>query len=200
MEMAMKRLIESALVIGLLATPAVASAQGMARGGSGDGPSVYVAPFIGTTFSGDTTSSGTSVGVAAGWRGASWWGIEGEVASSPDLFEQTGFLTDRMVTTAMANVLVHYGSRHTSVFGVAGYGSIHVNLAEAGGLFSVKKTEPGFNVGVGAMRLWSRNVGLRGDVRYIRAAGNTDDDANLFGLEVSTLHFVRASAALVVGF
>ncbi|MEO8483390.1 MAG: outer membrane beta-barrel protein [Acidobacteriota bacterium] len=196
----MTRPMKFVLILGLLAIPALASAQSMGSQASADAPIVYVAPFIGTTFSGDTTSSGTAVGVAAGWRGTGWWGVEGEVASTPNFFEQTGFLTSRMVTTAMANVLVHYGSRNMSVFGVAGYGAIHVDLAESGGLFGVKKTEPGFNVGAGAMRTWTRNVGVRGDLRYFRAAGNTDDDGNIFGLEVSKLHFVRASAALVVGF
>lgn len=196
----MKRLIQLAIVAGLLALPVLASAQGMAPQPSTHASMTYVAPFVSTTFAGDTTSSGTSVGIAAGWRGASWWGVEGEVAGSPNFFEQTGFLTNRSVTTASANVLVHYGHGEMTVFGVAGYGVLHVDLAEAGGIFAIKRSEPAFNIGVGGMRLWNRNVGVRGDIRYIRAAGNTDDDVNAFGLEVSKLHFVRASAALVVGF
>jgi hypothetical protein len=187
-----------ARALALLTMPAVAAAQ--AAMPATDAPSRYVAPFIGATFSGDTTSGGTAAGVAGGWRSKGWWGVEGELAGTPNFFEQTGFVTNRLVTTVMGNGLVHYGSSRMSVFAVGGYGLIHVDLAEAGGLAAVKKVEPGFNVGAGAMCLWSNNIGVRGDVRYFRATGNTDDDVNLFGLEVSKLHFWRASAALVVGF
>ena len=198
----MTRLMNGALVFALLAVPAVAAAQApMPAAPTTEAPRGYVAPLIGVTFSGDTTTAnGTAVGIAGGWRSRSWWGVEGEVAATPNFFQQTGFLTDRSVTTVMGNVLVHFGSGRASVFGVGGFGLIRVNLAEAGGLAVVKASEPGFNVGGGVMQLWSNNVGLRGDIRYFRATGNSDNDVNLFGLEVSKLSFWRASAALVVGF
>jgi len=183
--------MQRALVLAVMAIPAAAHAQDT-RG--------YLAPSIGATFSGDTTSTGTTVGVAGGWR-TGWLGIEGEVTSTPNFFEQTDFLGNRWVTTIMGNALVHYGSsKNMSVFVIGGFGALRVDLAEAGGLNTVKTSKPAFDIGGGAMRLWSNNVGVRGDIRYVRAVGNTDDDANGFGLEVSKLSFVRATAALVVGF
>ncbi|HKV99790.1 MAG TPA: outer membrane beta-barrel protein [Vicinamibacterales bacterium] len=198
----MTRLINGALLVALLAMPAAATAQApMPAASSNDAPGGHVAPLIGVTFGSDTTTAnGTTVGIAGGWRSRSWWGVEGELAATPYFFQQTGFLTDRSVTTVMGNAIVSFGSRRASVFGIGGFGVIRINLAEAGDLAVVKTSEPGFNVGGGVMQLWTNNVGLRGDIRYFRAIGNTDKDVNLFGLEVSKLSFWRASAALVVGF
>ncbi len=196
----MTRLTKGVLLLLLLSLPTVAVAQTPVAPSMMDMPRLYLAPFLGTTFSGDTTTNGTAVGVAGGWRSKSWWGVEGEVAATPNFFEQTGFLTSRSVTTGSANFLARFGSARMSVFGVAGYGLIRVDLAEAGGFSELKKTEPAFNFGAGAEKIWTNNVGVRGDIRYFRGHGNTDDDSNLFGLQVSTLHFWRASAALVVGF
>jgi hypothetical protein len=195
----MRRLLGSVVVTALLVMPSLAAAQGAANAPM-DPPSIYVAPSLGATFSGDTTSTGTTFGVAGGWRTKGWLGVEGEVATTPNFFEQTGFLTNRWVTTVMGNGLIHYGSTRMSVFAIGGFGLMHVDLAEAGGLLAVNATKPAFNVGAGGMRLWTNNVGIRGDVRYVRATGNKDDDANGFGLEVSKLHYWRATAALVVGF
>jgi hypothetical protein len=197
----MRTLMKGALLIALVAQPRAAFAQASMQAAASTGaPRGYLAPLIGLTFGGDTTSNGTTVGIAGGWRSRSWWGAEGEAAVTPNFFAQTGFLTDRSVTTVMGNVLVHFGSSRMSVFGLGGYGLVRVDLAEAGGLAEIKKPQPGFNVGGGVMAWCRSNVGLRGDMRYVRATGDTDNDVNLFGLEVSRLSFWRASAALVVGF
>jgi hypothetical protein len=39
-----------------------------------------------------------------------------------------------------------------------------------------------------------------GDVRYLGALGDEADDDNLFGIEISSLDFVRVSAGLMVAF
>jgi hypothetical protein len=195
----MRRLFGTVAVTAFLVMPLHAAAQGMANAPT-DPPSIYVAPSLGATFSGDTTSTGTTFGIAGGWRTKGWLGVEGEVATTPSFFEQTGFLTSRWVTTVMGNGLIHYGSTRMSVFAIGGFGLMDIDLAEAGGLRAVKTTKPAFNVGAGGMRLWTNNVGVRGDVRYFRATGNKDEDNNGFGLEVSKLHYWRATTALVVAF
>jgi hypothetical protein len=142
------------------------------------------------------------VGVSGGWKGARWWGVEIDAAHTPGFFEQDGFRTVRRVSTVMGNILVSVPMRSENMFSVqaaGGLGVIKPRLAEAGGLAEIDVKQAGFNVG--AVVAWMKNgKGIRGDVRYFRSVGDEEDDVNAFDLEVSTLHFVRVSIGLVVGF
>jgi len=189
--------IRSAFLLGLLAMPASAGAQTMM-------PRGFVAPYVGGPLSdSSTTASGApTVGVSAGWIGSGWWGVEGDLAHTDRFFPQDGFLTERRVMTVMGNVLVSMPTRSERAikpYGAGGFGLIRPRLSEPGGLASIDVNQPGFNVGAGVIWM-KKNVGLRGDVRYFRSVGDEADDANAFGIEVSTLDFVRASVGLHVGF
>lgn len=184
----------SVLIAALATVPAAAAAQT---------PSLFVSPYIGAAVAGgDEAKSGApTVGLSAGWMGARW-GLEGDVAHTNGFFEQDGFRTDRRVKSAMASGLYRMGLANegaVSAYAAAGVGVIGAQLAEAGDLARIDVTQPAFNVGGGL--LWMRNaMGIRGDVRYVRAFGDEADDVNPFGLGVSTLDFVRISVGLVVGF
>src|SRR5829696_2651446 len=65
----------------------------------------FVSPFASGLFKGDATHKSTAVGIAGGWIG-SWLGAEADLGWAPQFFEQGGFIGDRQVTTAMANLIV----------------------------------------------------------------------------------------------
>jgi hypothetical protein len=187
-------LTKSVLMATLLALPAAAAAQTTG---------VFVSPYIGATVGGgDLSKEGAATGgVAAGWMGGRW-GLEADLAETNGFFEQDDFRTERRVTTGMASGLFRVpiaAEGALSAYAVGGLGTMKTRLAEAGNLARIDLTQSAFNVGGGLM--WMRDrVGVRGDVRYLRAFGDEADDANAFGLEVSTLSFVRLSLGLVVGF
>jgi Outer membrane protein beta-barrel domain len=189
----MKRVIAFAIVVAALSIPSTAAAQTESH-------PWFASPFIGMTFSGDTTKSAPVYGAAAGWMG-SRLGFEGEIADAPDFFEQTGFLTYRRVTTVMGNALYQFwnggGAR---AYATGGAGLVRPHLAEAGDLAVLEVNKFGFNVGGGIIGRLSEHTGVRGDVRYIRTAGTSDSDANPFGIDLTRFEFWRASAGLVVKF
>ncbi|MEO7192719.1 MAG: outer membrane beta-barrel protein [Vicinamibacterales bacterium] len=195
----MRSTLKTFLYFALLSLPASAAAQSAPS--MAPARSWYVAPFLGATTGGDTTNAGATTGVSIGWLGAGWLGVEAEVAHTPHFFEQTGFLTDRSVTTGMGTVLVSSSGRRIARFYVAGgFGVIAPTLREAGDFAEVTTQQRAMNVGGGVMTRPMERVGLRADIRYFRAVGDKEDDANAFNLEVSQLKFWRASGALVVWF
>jgi Outer membrane protein beta-barrel domain len=127
-------------------------------------------------------------------------GLEGEIADSPDFFEQTGFLTYRRITTVMGNALWSFGPNGARVYVAGGAGLIRPHIAEPGDLASVDVNKFGFNVGGGVVGHISEHTGVRGDVRYFRTTGTSDADVNSFGLDLSRFEFWRAYAGLVVKF
>ena len=188
----MKRVVALAITLAALSIPSAAAAQNKSAW--------FAAPFIGMTFSGDTTKSAPVYGAAAGWMG-SRLGFEGEVADAPDFFEADGFLTHRRVTTVMGNAMYRFWSGGAAqVYGAGGVGLIRPHLAEAGDLAVIEVNKLGFNVGGGIIGHISEHTGVRGDVRYFRTAGESDSDANPFGLDLTRFEFWRASAGLVVKF
>jgi opacity protein-like surface antigen len=188
----MTRAIAFAIIVAALSIPSTAAAQGESGGW-------FASPFIGATFGGDTTRRAPVYGAAAGWLGHRL-GVEGEIANAPDFFEPTGFLTDRRVTTVMANALYLFGGGGARPYVAGGAGLVRPHLAEAGDLAVLDVNKFGFNVGGGIIGDISEHAGVRGDVRYVRTAGTSDSDANPFGLDLSKFEFWRVSAGLVVKF
>ena len=164
----------------------------------------FVSPFVSGNVSGDATHRNPAVGVAGGWMGGGWLGVEGDFAWAPQFFEQNGFLTERKVTTLMGNVIIGIpGGKHESFqpYVSGGLGIIRPELSEPGGLFVLTdKNKLGANIGGGATAFLNRNVGIRGEIRYFRALRQEDSDANTFNLDLSKFHFWRGSAGLVVRF
>jgi hypothetical protein len=160
--------------------------------------------FISSSFAvntgGDTVESSPAVGIAGGWLGPRSIGLEGELAWSPEFFEQDGFRITRRMPTFMLSGLVQltYGtSAGLQPYAAIGFGMVRPHLTDAGELNDFESTEAGFNVGGGAMWV-KRGVGIRGDVRYMRIAG--DEAPNSFGVDLSDFGFWRISTGLVVKF
>ena len=163
----------------------------------------FVSPFFGAQFGGDAPHTSPGIGVSAGWLGHFVVGGEGEVTYAPEFFGRNGFLTERRVTTVMGTALVPVPWGRTKTFtpyGAFGLGTILPKLAEAGDLVTLDERVFGMNVGGGAMAFVNEHVGLRGDVRYVRALRKPEDNGEAFGLDLSTFHFWRASIGLVAKF
>lgn len=164
-----------------------------------DASSWWVSPFLAGNTGGDTTASSPGVGIAGGWMGRGWLGVEAEAAWTPQFFQQDGFQTDRRLRTVMGNVLVQVpaGTMRLRPFVVGGLGAMSPRLAEAGGFRDVETTQMTFDIGGGAM-WWKDNTGIRGDIRYFRGVG--DSDSNAFGIDFSDFGFWRLSTGVVVRF
>ena len=161
-----------------------------------------VSPFIGAHAGADAPRTSPSIGVSGGWMG-NLLGGEVDLGYGPEFFEQNGFIADRRMLTLMGNVVatVPWGRRETfKPYVSGGLGMIRPTLSEAGGIFALDRKKLGMDVGGGAAGFFNRNVGIRGDIRYFRGLRKQDEDANDFGLDLSTFHFWRASVGLAVRF
>ncbi len=161
-----------------------------------------VSPFASFNAGGDAPRTSPATGVTAGWMGNRIGG-EFDLGYSPEFFEQNGFVTNRRVITMMGNVVygVPWGrTEAVTPYVSGGAGILKTTLTEAGGLFTLDRNKLGMNVGGGVTGWANKNVGIRGDVRYFRGLRKQDADANDFGLDLSTIHFWRASIGLTARF
>ena len=77
---------------------------------------------------------------------------------------------------------------------VGGVGLIRTNVDDIGSVFDVNtKNDFGLDVGGGVMGFFSKNVGLRGDIRYFRGFRGTSDSGSVTGLTLSDFKFWRGS-------
>lgn len=180
-----------------------------ARAAQADG---FVSPFIGVNFGGDagTTlsdavkdSSKVNVGVAIGYMGGGVFGIEEDIAYSPNFFGNGGPIDSSNVVTAMSNLIVGlpFGGQRGAGFRPyvsGGVGLLRQRVDTIGSLVSFSAGNFGYDVGGGFMGYFSDHVGLRGDLRYFRNFAKTDDNA--FGITPGPFNFSRASAGLLVRF
>ena len=175
-------------------------------------------PFIGWNFGGsaDVNGSGGSTfsnkfekkldyGASLASMGAGPVGFELDFGYSPNFFESSTtasgfrFTNTSNVTTLMGNLVVggHTGSVRPYV--VAGVGLLRTNVQDFKQTFSVNsKNDFGLDVGGGVMGFFSKNVGLRGDVRYFRGFRGTS--TNTAGVDLSDFKFWRGSLGLSLKF
>jgi hypothetical protein len=181
------RIIVASLALATI--PATAHAQ-----------SWFFSPFLGSNMGGNTTASSPSVGVSGGWLTKGWFGAEADLAWSPTFYEQDGFLTERRALTFMGNAILAWpGARSVRPLVSGGVGLFSSKLSEPDGAFAVEADQFGWNIGGGVIA-FKNNVGVRGDIRYFRGAGGTDNDANAFGITFSEFGFWRVSVGLAVRF
>ena len=186
------------LLVAVLMTAALVGAPSTARADDW-----FVSPFLGAQFGADAPQTSPGVGVSAGWLGHFVVGGEGEVTYAPEFFARNGFLTERRMSDVMGTALVPVPWGRTKMvtpYGAFGLGSIMPKLAEAGDLVTLDERVFAMNVGGGAMVFANEHVGVRGDVRYVRALRQPDDNGGAFGLDLSTFHYWRASVGLVARF
>ena len=178
--------------IGLLLLPASARADWL------------FTPNIGTTFGGAADGrEHLTYGASIGWMGAGIVGWEADFQFTPEFFEpndtDVDFFGSSNVFTVMGNVIVGIpvgGQSGGGIrpFFIGGVGLIQQNT-DSDEAFDIDSNEFGFNLGGGLMGFFNDNVGLRGDVRYVRSFEEADD--NLVTLGIGDFDFWRANVGVV---
>ena len=194
------------VLMGLLAAPLTARAD------------VIFTPFVGTNLNGTASSPvgtllgdpsrmnfGGSVAVMSGGV----FGIEADFGYSPRFFgsdvQIAGLpisLVRNNVTTGMVNFTVGVPIQGSNGVGfrpyaVAGIGVIRQRLDVAGGILNHTSSDLGYDFGGGAMLFFGEHIGLRGDLRYFRTAGD-NPFASLVELERGSFNFTRASVGVTL--
>jgi len=162
-------------------------------------------PNLGTTFGGAASDrEHLTYGVSIGWMGAGVIGLEGDFQFTPEFFEPSDddidFFGSNNVVSAMGNVIVGipFGGQHGGgirPFGIAGVGLLKQRVDSPESSLDVSSNDFGFNVGAGVMGFFSTNIGLRGDVRYVRSFENVDQDLAAIG--AGDFDFWRANVGVV---
>jgi len=161
-------------------------------------------PNIGATFGGDA-ETGITYGASIAWMGDGIFGVEGDFAFTPDIFDvdDTAFdffdfdLTDSRTTSIMGNLIVGIPIGGTSGAGVrpyvvGGLGWMNFNLQDNINdldLFEDNKNSLAVDAGAGVAGLITSTVGIRGDIRWYR--GFVDDDVIPLGLAPDAFDALR---------
>lgn len=178
---------------------------------------VVLTPFIGGNFGGSAASpladavgdpSRTTFGGSVAIMAGRVFGIEADLGYTPKFFG-TGFeiggvpveVARSNVLTAMVNLTAGVPLETRSGTGVrpyvvGGLGMVRQQFSVAAGLLDHSVSDLGYTVGGGVMAFFGPNVGLRGDVRHIRAIGGSSL-TDLLDLDVGRLNFTRATVGVV---
>ena len=161
-------------------------------------------PNIGTTFGGAADGrEHLTYGASIGWMGAGIVGWEADFQFTPEFFEpndtDVDFFGSSNVFTVMGNVMIGIpvgGQTGGGIrpFFIGGVGLIQQNT-DSDEALDIDSNEFGFNLGGGVMGFFNDNVGLRGDVRYVRSFEEADD--NLVTIGIGDFDFWRANVGVV---
>jgi opacity protein-like surface antigen len=177
-------------------------------------------PFIGGNFGGnanfgdfndfdDEVERRVDMGASLGWMGSGIAGFEVDFGWSPNFFQDTvgdanfGF-GDSNVTTLMGNLILGApigGQSGPGIrpYGVAGVGLMRANITGSTFFNDLHTNDFGINLGGGLQGFFNDNVGLRGDVRYMRSLQDNEPDSE-FDLGLADFNFWRATVGLTFRF
>jgi len=191
----MKRVIKSLI---LSAAVAVVLAPMQARA---DG---FVTPWVGSAFGSNIKNGQTTFGVSAGGMGAGIVGGEADFGWSPSFFGTKSDFGNNTVMDLMGNLIlgVPIGGQHGAgirPYVVGGVGLIRSQI-DGGTIARVSSSTNlfGWDAGAGVMGYFADHVGLRGDVRYLRATSDLTTNVSSIDLNGDRLHFWRASIGVVL--
>jgi opacity protein-like surface antigen len=190
----MKRVIKSltlASAVAVVLAPIQARADG------------FVTPWVGSAFGSSIQNGQATLGVSAGGMGAGIIGGEADFGWSPSFFGTKSDFGNNTVMNLMGNVIVGIpvGGTHGSgvrPYAVGGIGLIRTQI-DGGTLGNVSSSNNmfGWDAGAGVMGYFNQHVGLRGDVRYLRATSDLKSGISSLDLNGNQLHFWRASIGVV---
>ena len=191
----MRRGIKATLLIGAIAL-VLAPAQARADG--------FVTPWVGSAFGSNIDNGQTTFGVSAGGMGAGIVGGEVDFGWSPSFFGTKSDFGNNTVMNLMGNVIVGVpiGGQHGAgirPYVVGGLGLIRSQI-DGGTIANVSSSNNmfGWDAGGGVMGYFTDHVGLRGDLRYLRATSDLKTGlTNLPNLDGNALHFWRATVGVV---
>jgi outer membrane protein with beta-barrel domain len=196
----MKLVIKSLVLTGAIAivlAPMPARADG------------WVAPWIGSSFGSGlntTDNSRGTFGVSAGGMGAGIVGGEVDFGFTPSFFGDNTQFGNNSVLNLTGNVIVGIPIGGTYGKGVRPYvlgggGLIRTSIDRFNGIGNPTPASNlfGWDVGAGVMGYFNEHIGLRGELRYLRATHDMNGDAgiNTIDLQGNKLHFWRPSIGVV---
>ncbi len=191
----MKRVMQSLI---LLSTVAVVLAPVQARA---DG---FFTPWVGSAFGSNIRNGQTTVGVSAGSMGAGIVGGEADFGWSPSFFGNQSDFGHNTVMNLMGNLIlgVPVGGQHGAgirPYVVGGVGLIRTQI-DGGTIARVSSSDNmfGWDAGGGVMGYFADHVGVRGDLRYLRATHELNTGVSSVDINGDRLHFWRASIGLVI--
>src|SRR3954467_278175 len=190
----MKRAIKT-LILASAAAVVLAPMQARADG--------FVTPWVGSAFGSSIQNGQATLGVSAGGMGAGIIGGEADFGWSPSFFGTKSDFGTNTVMDLMGNVIVGIpiGGTHGSgvrPYGLGGIGLLRTQI-DGGTLTRVSSSNNMFawDAGVGVMGYFNQHIGLRGDLRYLRATTDLNTGFSTFDLSGNQLHFWRPSIGVV---
>jgi opacity protein-like surface antigen len=165
----------------------------------------FVAPWVGSAFGSNIQNGQTTLGVSAGGMGAGIIGGEADFGWSPSFFGTKSDFGTNTVMNLMGNVIVGVpiGGQHGAgvrPYVVGGVGLIRTQI-DGGSLNNFAPAQStnmfGWDAGAGVMGYFTDHVGLRGDLRYLRATGDLTTNVRSIDVNGDKLHFWRASVGVV---
>lgn len=185
----------AALTASFFAIPARASADAL------------LTPFAGVTFTEDIRKVNYGASVALGGL----IGVEFDISQTKlGSFNAIPLVSvDAEATTIMGNLMVRFPAGPVQPYASAGIGVIRISadldVPFFGNIVGADAQNLGTNVGGGVYLLPSRNLGIRGDLRYFRTIGDVDweditDIDDLSDLPLPAVDFWRATVGVTIKF
>ena len=142
----------------------------------------FVTPWVGSAFGSNIQNGQTTFGVSAGGMGAGIIGGEVDFGWSPSFFGTKSDFGNNTVMNLMGNVILgipiggtHGGGVRPYVVGGIGLIRTQIDGGIAHQLVSIPSNNMfGWDAGGGVMGYFNQHVGLRGDVRYLRATSDLE--------------------------
>jgi len=165
----------------------------------------FITPYIGSSFdsSFDNYDFGTKLhyGGALTWLSGSGIGFEVDFGYAPTFFEpgEDEFFnleSEGSVTTLMGNLVFGGGGSGVKPYVSGGFGLMRSRIETVGELFEFSDNGFGVNAG-GGLRIGSRNVGVKGDLRYFR---QLSDLGSFQDFELGDFSFWRGTVGVSFGF
>jgi opacity protein-like surface antigen len=139
-------------------------------------------------------------GAAAGWESSGAWGVEIELATSPNFFKgDSGLIETGRVDTLFANVSWRFGGSQSRFqpYVTGGLGIARATIEDALGAFSSSSNLAALNLGSGVIAGSSTRLRLVAEVRYVRSQYG---DARPAALGEEYVAFWRACGGVLLRF
>jgi len=163
----------------------------------------FFIPWVGSAFGSSIQNGQAAIGVSGGAMGAGIIGGEADFGWSPSFFGTKTDFGNNTVMNLMGNVIlgIPVGGQHGAgvrPYVVGGRGLVRTQI-DGGTVAHVSSSDNmfGWDAGGGVMGYFSDHVGLRGDVRYLRATSDLKTGVTTLDLGGNQLHFWRASVGVV---
>ena len=191
----MRRAVKALILmttIAAVSSPALARAEG------------YISPWVSANGGSNFDNGRAGFGVNAGGMGKGIIGGEVDFGWSPSFFGTSTDFGNNSVIDLMGNLIVGVpiGGTHGAgirPFVTGGVGLLRTQL-DGGSFVNVSSSENmvGWNAGAGLMGYFNDHVGLRGDVKYLRAFEDPNTGIPFIDNNAGQFHYWRAAVGVVI--